>query len=103
MLLTEEKAKVISDYIVADKARAERLLGMDPQEAAKEMSAAGCDVTADELVAFGAAMAETAGKEELDATELDNVAGGLGIVATYAIACGIALACGYGVGRLEKW
>ena len=103
MVLTAEKAKVISDYLMADKERAQRLLEMAPEAAAEEMNAAGCDITVDELIEFGAAMTQVSGNEELTDDELENVAGGLGIIATYAVACGIALACGYGVGRLEKW
>jgi len=108
MVLTEEKAKVISEFLMADKERGQRLLTLSPEEATKEMNAAGCDISVDELVEFGGAMAqsagnEAAGKEELSDADLDSVAGGLGPVAAYAIACGIALACGYGVGRLEKW
>lgn len=103
MLLTEGKARVISDYLAADKERAKRLLGLDPNEAAAEMVAAGCDVTVEELVAFGAAMAQTIGKDELSDTDLETVSGGLGVIMTYVVACGIAVACGYGVGRLEKW
>ena len=103
MVLTEEKAKVISEYLMADKERAQRLLDMAPEAAAEEMNAAGCGITAEELIEFGAAMAQPSGNEELSEDDLENVAGGLGLVATYAVACGIALACGYGVGRLEKW
>lgn len=103
MVLTEEKVKVIAEYLMADKERAQHLLEMAPEEAAKEMNEAGCNVTVDELVEFGVAMSQVSGKEELSEADLDNVAGGLGVFATYLIACGIAAACGYGVGRLERW
>lgn len=103
MTLTEEKAKVISEYLMADKERARKLLEISPEEAAKIMNEAGCAVTADDLIEFGKVMAQASDKEELSDEELDNVAGGLGVIATYAIACGIAIVCGYGVGRLEKW
>ncbi|MBQ3011725.1 MAG: hypothetical protein IJD81_11090 [Oscillospiraceae bacterium] len=104
MLLSAEKAKAISEYLMADKERAQRLLAMDPKEAAKEMSATVSGITADELIEFGNEMSQAVvGNGELSDSDLDNVSGGLGVVATYAVACGIALLCGYGVGRLEKW
>ena len=103
MMLTEEKAKVISEYLMADKERAQKLLEIAPEEAAKIMNKAGCNVTAEDLIEFGKVMSQVANKDELSDTDLDNVAGGLGVIATYAIACGIAIVCGYGVGRLEKW
>ena len=101
MLLTEEKAKVISEYLMADQERAQRLLEIAPEDAAKEMSADGCAVTAEELVEFGSAMAQAFGKEELSENDLENVAGGA--VGAILLACGIAAIAGYGVGRLEKW
>lgn len=101
MLLTEEKAKVISEYLVADKERAQRLLETAPEDAAKEMSADGCTVTAEELVEFGSAMAQVVGKAELSEDDLENVSGGA--VGSVLLACGIAAVVGYGVGRLEKW
>lgn len=103
MVLTEEKAKVISEYLMVDKERAQHLLEMAPEAAAEEMNAGGCNVTAEELIEFGEAMAQATGNVELSAEDLDNVAGGLGVVATYLAACGIALACGYVVGRIDKW
>lgn len=103
MALTEDKAKIISEYLMADKERAQRLLEMVPEEAAKEMNIAGCDIDVDELVEFGSVMAQVANKEELSDEDLDNVAGGLGIIATYAIAAGVAAVVGYGVGRLDRW
>ena len=103
MALTENKAKVISEYLMADKDRGEHLLTLAPEEAAKEMNDDGCGVTAEDLIEFGAAMTQVADKEELEATDLDNVAGGLGVVATYAAACGIAFVAGYAVKRIEKW
>ena len=103
MVLTENKAKTISEYLLADKERGKRLLALAPEEAAKEMNAAGCGVTAEELIEFGNAMGQITDKEELEASDLDNVAGGLGLVATYALACGIAFLAGYAVKRVEKW
>ena len=103
MVLTENKAKVIAEYLLADKERGEHLLALSPEEAAKEMNAAGCDISAEDLVEFGDAMAQVTDKEELEAVDLDNVTGGLGLVATYAAACGIAFAAGYAVKRIEKW
>ena len=101
MLLTEAKTKVISEYLMADQERAQRLLEIAPEDAAKEMSTDGCVVTAEELVEFGAAMAQVFGKEELSENELENVAGGA--IGSILLACGIAAVVGYGVGRLEKW
>lgn len=103
MALTENKAKTISEYLLADKERGAHLLELSPENATAEMNTAGCDITAEDLIEFGDAMAQVADKEELDANDLENVSGGMGIIATYAIACGIAFAAGYAVKRLEKW
>ena len=103
MMLTENKAKMISEFLMADKERGQKLLEMAPKDAANVMNAAGCDVTIDELIEFGSAMAQTPNKEELSETDLDNVAGGLGLIATYAIACAAVFAVGVVVGRVEKW
>ena len=86
---------------MADKERAQRLLEVAPEDAAKEMNADGCAVTAEELVEFGSAMTQVAGKTELSEDDLENVAGGA--VGAVILACGIAAVCGYGVARLEKW
>ena len=103
MILTEMKAKAISDYLTADVERAQGLLEMTAEDAAIKMNADGCDVTADELVEFGGAMVQVSGEDELSDTELEGVAGGIAPVLVYAAACGIALGCGYIVGRLEQW
>ena len=103
MVLTEARAKLLADYLMSDQEKAKRLFDMEPEDALKEINADGYDFTVEELIDFGKAMSLAANKEELSAEDLENVAGGIGIVATYCIACGIAIACGYGVGRLNKW
>ncbi len=104
MVLTENKAKVISEYLMSNKKRGERLLALSPEEVVNEMNADGCDVTVEELIEFGAAMTQASDKDELEATDLDNVAGGLGVVATYAIACGIAFVGSYVVESVKvRW
>lgn len=103
MILTEDRAKLLADYLMEDQEKAKRLLEMAPEVAVKEINGAGYDFTVEELIEFGDAMSLSVSKGELSDEELSNVAGGLGLVATYCIACGIAAACGYGVKRLEKW
>ncbi len=103
MALTNEKAKEISDFLTADIERGKGLLDLAPDVAAKEMCDAGVDVTADELIEFGNAMKQESGNEELNASELDNVSGGIGAIAAYAIGCGIAFGVGYVTRRVEKW
>jgi hypothetical protein len=102
MILTEEKAKAISDYLVADQDRAKDLFEMSAEDAAVKMSADGCDVAADELIEFGHALAQVTGEGELSDTDLDNVAGGsvtLAVVGACAVACGV----GYLVGCFDRW
>lgn len=103
MILTETKANAISEYLTADVERARGLLEMTAEDAAIKMNADGCDVTADELVEFGGAMVKYANDGELTDTDLDDVAGGLGVVAIGAIACVASLGVGYIVGRIEQW
>ena len=103
MALTENKARIISGYIVEDQERAKKLFGMEPEEAAKEFVAAGYDISAEDLVEFGEKMVKCGNNDDLSDDELEDVAGGLGLIATYAIAYGIAIGCGYLVGRLSKW
>lgn len=103
MILTEQRAKLLADYLMEDKERANRLFNMAPEDAVSEINAAGFNFTTEELIEFGDAMSIAAKNGELTEDDLEDVAGGLGVVATYLIACGIALACGYGVGRLNKW
>ena len=103
MVLTEEKGKMLADYLMEDQERANRLLSMSPEEAVKELNAAGYSFTAEELVEFGDVLSVAVNQGELSEDDLENVAGGLGVVATYCVACGIAFVCGYAVKRLEKW
>lgn len=104
MVLTEERAKLLASYLEQDKERAKRLFDTAPEEAVKEINAAGYDFSVEELIDFGDAMSLAVSKNgELSADDLENVAGGLGVVATFAIAYGIAIGCGYVVGRLNKW
>ncbi len=102
-MLTEERGKKLADYLSSDTDRANRLLALSPEEALKIINADGYDFTEAELIEFGDILASVSDKKELSEDELSDVAGGLGVVATYAIAIGIATACGYGVGRLGKW
>lgn len=103
MALTADKAKAITDFLGEDSERAKKLFDMDPQDAAKEMGSNGLDVSSDDLIEFGSKLAKYGETGELSEDDLEDVAGGLGAVATVAIAYGIALGCGYLVGRLSKW
>jgi predicted ribosomally synthesized peptide with nif11-like leader len=103
MALTEDKARTISGFLAEDQERAKKLFGMEPEEAAKEFVAAGYDISAEDLAEFGAKMVKCGNSGELSDEDLEDVAGGLGVIATFAIAYGIAIGCGYVVGRLSKW
>lgn len=99
-MLTQERADILTNFLSADAARAEALLNMEPAEALEQINAAGFDFTLEELNDYARAlkMAQTNG--ELDPEELENVAGGFGLVsAGLCIAGGIVL----GIVCNAKW
>jgi len=77
-MLTQEKAKALAEYLAKDEARAQKLMEMSAEDAAKAFTEDGIEVTAEELAVFGAAVEEVSKEQsgELDETALEGVAGG---------------------------
>lgn len=98
MALTNERAELLSNYLSADKNRAEELLKLSPEEALAKINADGHDFTAEEMNEFGKELADMVAKvrggEELDTGALDQVAGGgpVGAIAAGAVV-GFAIGC----------
>lgn len=79
MRLTDERGKELMEYFEADPAKAQELLELPAEEALAKINADGHDFTQEELEAFDSilcAAPEMGG--ELDANDLDAVAGGWG-------------------------
>lgn len=89
-MLTQERADIISKYLTDDQARAERLLGMEAEEALNEINSDGYDFSAEELNEYCEALNATIAQGELKADDLDSVAGGVAVSIGICIACGVA-------------
>lgn len=79
--MTKERIQAIAEVLENDDLRKE-LLAMEPADAAAEMKKKGYDFTADELIEFGTLVAEATNTGELNAEELDAVAGGAVTIVT---------------------
>lgn len=107
-MLTNERAEILSKYLIADKERAAKLLNMPADEAAAVINADGNDFTIEEIVEFGKQLQAYASQDgELDAEALDNVAGGI-VISGAVLAAGVALftagvTFGYTVARDRGW
>ena len=96
--MNNERINEISNFLAKDIEATKKLLDLDPEKAASEITTKGFEVTADELVEYGEKLKEMGGanKDELNETELENVAGGvafstlllIGVVAGYAMSKG---------------
>lgn len=78
MTLTEERGKELMEYFEADPARAQELLDLPVEEAAAKMSADGHVFTKEELEAFDTVLSYEPEEGELEAEDLEAVAGGWG-------------------------
>ena len=80
MALTQERVEALSAVLTADAERAKYLLSLEPGEALTQINALGNDFTLEEIKEFGATLnAVAAHQGELDAKDLDEVAGGMNI------------------------
>ena len=96
--MDNERINEISNFLAKDIEATKKLLDLDPEKAAEQITAQGFEVTATELVEYGEKLKElgAAKKDELDEADLENVAGGIafstllliGIVAGYAMSKG---------------
>ena len=90
-MLTQERANVLTKYLEEDINRTKVLFDLAAEDAAKKINESGYDFTPDELLEYGKALESAATKEELDAEDLEQVAGGL-----VTVSVGIMVACGVG-------
>lgn len=95
-MLTQERADILTNFLSADTAKAETLLNMAPNEALAQINAAGFDFTLDELMDYAKALKIAKADGELNADELEDVAGGLGLLGAGCCIVGgiiIGIAC----------
>lgn len=88
--MNEERVQVLAEYLSEDADRAQRLLGMDVNEAQQAINADGYDFSVEELQQFAEKLVAVgvANKEgELNAEDLDSVSGG--ILASTCVAIGL--------------
>lgn len=79
--MTKERIQAIAEALENDDLR-KALLDMEPATAAEELKKEGYDFTTDELIEFGTLFAEATSTGELNAEDLDSVAGGSVTVVT---------------------
>lgn len=92
MVLKEERAALLSNFLVADKERALSLLNLEPEVAVKEINSNGYDFTVEEVEEFGKQLVSLANSnEELSEEALENVSGGVLVVTAGVLAAGVAL------------
>lgn len=85
--MTKERIQAIGKVLENDEQR-KALLAMEPAAAAEELKKQGYDFTADELIEFGTLVAEATSTGELNAEDLDDVAGGAAATLTVLAALG---------------
>lgn len=98
-MLTKERKDLITAYLSTNEEHTKALFNMMPDEAVVQINANGYDFTVDEIREYGENLKRLAeaGDGELNAEDLENVAGGLGTLAILAI-YGAVAAGGFGVG-----
>ena len=95
--MTKERIQAIAEVLENDDLRKD-LLAMEPADAAEELKKKGYDFTADELIEFGTLVAEATNTGELNADDLDAVAGGA-VTALTILGVGFAIKVAYDVGK----
>ncbi len=79
--MTTERIQAIAEALEKDELR-QAVLAMEPEAAAEELKKEGYDFTAEELIEFGKLVADATSTEELNAEDLDSVAGGAVTIVT---------------------
>ena len=111
MVLTEERATKLSNYLLSDVDRAKKLADYPAEEALAMINADGNDFTIDEIKEFGKIMEHVSTTKaedgELDDSALEEVAGGI-VITAGLLAAGVALftagvTFGYKVARDRGW
>jgi len=73
--MTQERAKILTDFFNADHERTKKIMAMDVNQAVAEINTFGHDFSADELSEFSNALKQSSTMSDAD---LENVAGGVG-------------------------
>lgn len=111
MVLTNERAEMLANYLTADVNKAKKLIDLPVEDALKEINAEGFDFSIDELKDFGEILqnvVSVANEDgEIDADTLDNIAGGV-VISAAVLGAGVTLFCagvtfGYKVARDRGW
>ena len=101
-MLTMERAENLTKYLTADPNKAQELLAKSPEEAVITINAAGYDFTVEELNEYCQAFKAAVMQDELNAEDLDSVAGGIvlttgmviGLIGCFAGGMAVGVACG---------
>ena len=110
MVLTGERAELLSNYLTADTERARKLVDLPAEEALAQINADNHDFTLEELKDFRDVMVQISKKNEdgeLTDEDLTEVAGGI-IISGAVLAAGVTLftagvTFGYKVARDRGW
>ena len=104
-MLNIERAEALTNFLKSDPARAEKLLGMEPEVALKEKNDNGYDFNIDELNEYCAEFKAVVTQGELDDTQLENVAGGIVLTAgmVWGLAGCFAGGAAIGIAAGAKW
>lgn len=91
MVLTAERAEQLSNFLVADKERAYKLLEQEVEVATAEINSNGYDFDVEEVREFGKQLVSLLNQDSaLSEEALDNVNGGF-VVTGGVLAAGVAL------------
>ena len=107
MNLTVERTELLGQYLQEDVDRANKLLELTPDEAAKLINADGYDFSAEEVAEFGENLkAASATNEELSEESLSEVSGGViagAAIAVYVACVALGVKLGVAAGSHKKW
>ncbi len=105
MMMNDERVQKLTDYLSSDTERMLKLFDLEAEEAVAQINAEGYDFTVEELKSFAEAMESVSNKNEgeLDADDLENVAGGVLTCATVSCVCAIVSLCGPYAWKAGQW
>jgi hypothetical protein len=103
MVLTKEKAEILSGVLSSDTARGATLLTLEPSEALTQINALGNDFTLDEINEYGSVLRAVGQGGELSVDALDEVAGG--VIATVVLTAIVAASSliSYNISKNAPW
>lgn len=94
----------LAQKALEDKAFVEKLLSLEePEDVQKAYAEKGVEFSIDEVKAMGQMLAADSGEAELDANQLDAVAGGIALATITAIVGAVALVVDVGTYHRQKY